>query len=186
MFSSMPILHRGLWFVQLSTKVCGLHSVFLPRCPETSLAFTEWMSPPCPGWGSNDWCIRTYKQKVGVGWVGLEWTADSCRTSFRTAGVCTGLESGYWWTICRNQFQQSYYDMTTKVASDLQQNICFSLGLLAFEVLFYSGISNFWLGTFHHFHCSQLLCRFGATSHLKKMPSKQNFTNDTFTTVHFE
>ena len=106
----------------------------------------------------------------GVGGVGFPVTSVLLRVDTMVA--------------CRNQFQQSYYDMTTKVASDLQQNICFSLDLLAFEVPFYSGISNFWLGTFHHFHCSQLLCRFGATSHLKKMPSKQNFTNDTFITVH--
>ena len=41
----------GLWSVQLSTKGRGLHSVFLPWCPGTSLAFTltDGMSPPCPG-----------------------------------------------------------------------------------------------------------------------------------------
>ena len=37
--------HTGLWFVQLSTKGWGLHSVFLPWCP--SLAFTLTLSE-CP------------------------------------------------------------------------------------------------------------------------------------------
>ena len=30
----------GLWFVQLGTQGQGVHSVFLSRCPGTSLAFT--------------------------------------------------------------------------------------------------------------------------------------------------
>ena len=44
---SQPILHRGLWFVQLSTKGWGLHSVFLPRCLGTSLDCTLTLSE-CP------------------------------------------------------------------------------------------------------------------------------------------
>ena len=39
----------------------GLHSVFLPRCPGTSLAFTRNTLSECPrhvgGGVSNDWCI---------------------------------------------------------------------------------------------------------------------------------
>ena len=36
--------HTGLWFVQLSTQGQGLHSVFLPWCLGTSLAFTLTLS----------------------------------------------------------------------------------------------------------------------------------------------
>ena len=39
--------HTGLWFVQLSTQGWGLHSVFLPQCLGTSLAFTLTLSE-CP------------------------------------------------------------------------------------------------------------------------------------------
>ena len=57
-----------------STQGRALHSVFLPRCPGTSLAFiltlSEWMSPPCPGWGegggSSDWYIRKQEFVVVV------------------------------------------------------------------------------------------------------------------------
>ena len=60
---SQLILSTALWFVQLSTQGQGLHSVFLPQCLETSLAFTLTLSE-CPrhawdlrGGRSNDWCI---------------------------------------------------------------------------------------------------------------------------------
>ena len=52
--------HRGLWFVQPSTQGRGLHSVFLPRCLGTSLAFTLVLSEcPCHpmGWGSVCVCV---------------------------------------------------------------------------------------------------------------------------------
>ena len=69
---SQRILHRGLSIVQLSTKGWGLHSVFLPQCPGTSLAFKLTLSEcslPCLGWRagvSNDWCItrQTLKKQV--------------------------------------------------------------------------------------------------------------------------
>ena len=72
---SQRILHRGLWIVQLSTKGQGLHSVFLPRCPGTSLAFKLTLSEcslPCPGWRagvSNDWCITRQTLKKQVLWL---------------------------------------------------------------------------------------------------------------------
>ena len=54
--------HTGLW---LSTQGWGLHSVFLPWCPGTSLAFTLTLSE-CPCYArmgdagvSNDWCVSS-------------------------------------------------------------------------------------------------------------------------------
>ena len=55
--------HARLWFVQLSAQGRGLHSVFLPQCLGTSLAFTLTLNAPAMpgvGWG-------------GVGWGGVGW-----------------------------------------------------------------------------------------------------------------
>ena len=57
---SPPILYRGLWFVQLSTKGRGLHSVFLPCCLAELhwLSHSQWMSSPCPGGGVFKWLVH--------------------------------------------------------------------------------------------------------------------------------
>ena len=60
---SQPILHRGLWFVQLSKNGWELHSVFLPRCLGTSLAFTF-----------SDTVNSEYACHAGVGRQGYQMT----------------------------------------------------------------------------------------------------------------
>ena len=68
--------HRGLWFVQPSTQGRGLHSVFLPRCLGTSLAFTLVLSEcPCHAQGGVVCvCVR--------------------------ACVCACVCVWWWWCVC--------------------------------------------------------------------------------------